>query len=588
MKNNKKIILIIVTFLVSIFLITNKAVAETVMSIDCPVDPSCKGASKSRTSCWYTVGLGCTAARCQPELHRFAKFTNNKGNSTFFYINLDAGQWGEYYEVNNCWINGGFNNIFDDCDEGKNNYEDSPYTLISKKICPVATRTGWQYWGIDWEVKGGSDYIAVGQTNASSVITLNDEVYIIYSFTDESGTERKIAEGYNSEGKYAYLGPDIKKAFNDEIYTHQMKLMYHLGVDNYFRVDNNFDTLLVAKKGQEVSNISICDSREDCEKNHNFKILLDSNDSNGKIAESVKEWFKENEQNMESLSDMLKITNDSNFINTCDNLNKDSEEGKIYKFDDGYSASKTITKLEEAYNAIVKAYGESSFKDYVTGKATSVTSSNISYIYKNMLGIDEIVNIAEEDTKEYHINGNYIVSAIKNDVNEALKNYVRTGESKINILQVSEDLNDYVLKFSTAAANIDSKALSFNLNSVDTQRAHEIREKFEKFINDNDLNIHTVTDCKGLLGQDLIDKINSYLDIIKIIVPILLIAFGILDFTKAMFAGEEDMKKAQKNFMTRLVIAILIFLTPTFVNFLLQLANKVWPIIEPSSCGIFE
>ena len=88
--------------------------------------------------------------------------------------------------------------------------------------------------------------------------------------------------------------------------------------------DNNFDTLLVAKKGQEVSNISICDSREDCEKNHNFKILLDSNDSNGKIAESVKEWFKENEQNMESLSDMLKIANDSNFINTCDNLNKDS------------------------------------------------------------------------------------------------------------------------------------------------------------------------------------------------------------------------------------------------------------------------
>lgn len=46
------------------------------------------------------------------------------------------------------------------------------------------------------------------------------------------------------------------------------------------------------------------------------------------------------------------------------------------------------------------------------------------------------------------------------------------------------------------------------------------------------------------------------------------------------------MKKAQKQFIKRIAIAILIFFVPTILNLLLTLANKVWPIIVPSTCGI--
>ena len=48
------------------------------------------------------------------------------------------------------------------------------------------------------------------------------------------------------------------------------------------------------------------------------------------------------------------------------------------------------------------------------------------------------------------------------------------------------------------------------------------------------------------------------------------------------------MKKAQKNFLLRIGIAVIFFLTPTIVDFLLGLANKVWNFIEPGSCGIFN
>ena len=99
----------------------------------------------------------------------------------------------------------------------------------------------------------------------------------------------------------------------------------------------------------------------------------------------------------------------------------------------------------------------------------------------------------------------------------------------------------------------------------------------------------TVISCDDLFSDNLRNKIGSYLNIVKIAVPIILIGFGIIDFTKAIFAGDEDkMKKAQKDFIVRLGIAVLFFLVPTMVDLLLGLANKVWYFIEPGSCGIFD
>lgn len=93
------------------------------------------------------------------------------------------------------------------------------------------------------------------------------------------------------------------------------------------------------------------------------------------------------------------------------------------------------------------------------------------------------------------------------------------------------------------------------------------------------------TNCEELFGEELIEKINSVMNIIKIAVPILLIAFGIFDFTKAMFASnEDDMKKAQKTFLKRIVAAFIVFLSPMIINLILSLTNKVWSSISTNTC----
>ena len=78
-------------------------------------------------------------------------------------------------------------------------------------------------------------------------------------------------------------------------------------------------------------------------------------------------------------------------------------------------------------------------------------------------------------------------------------------------------------------------------------------------------------------GPSLRYLINLVLKYIRIIVPILLLLLGSLDFAKAMASGKEDeMKKIQKQFIMRIVAAIIVFLAPQIVNLIMYLADIVW------------
>lgn len=94
-----------------------------------------------------------------------------------------------------------------------------------------------------------------------------------------------------------------------------------------------------------------------------------------------------------------------------------------------------------------------------------------------------------------------------------------------------------------------------------------------------------VKSCEDLFGDEIIKDINKVMKIIRIAVPILLMVFGILDFMKATFAGQEnEMKKTRDKFIKRVIAAVIVFLIPLFVNLILTLANDVWNNINPDTC----
>lgn len=76
--------------------------------------------------------------------------------------------------------------------------------------------------------------------------------------------------------------------------------------------------------------------------------------------------------------------------------------------------------------------------------------------------------------------------------------------------------------------------------------------------------------------------INNILRWIKYILPVIVIILGILDFIKAISTDKEDeMKKAQKRFIIRLIAAALVFIVPLIITFILDKMG-----FTANSCGI--
>ncbi len=60
----------------------------------------------------------------------------------------------------------------------------------------------------------------------------------------------------------------------------------------------------------------------------------------------------------------------------------------------------------------------------------------------------------------------------------------------------------------------------------------------------------------------------------KIVIPILLIIWGMLDLGKAVVAAKDDeIKKATKSFAMRLIAGVIVFFIPTIVTFVFSIVS---------------
>lgn len=97
----------------------------------------------------------------------------------------------------------------------------------------------------------------------------------------------------------------------------------------------------------------------------------------------------------------------------------------------------------------------------------------------------------------------------------------------------------------------------------------------------------TIDNCSDLIGGQTLEILQIGMNYIKIIVPILVIVLGTFDMVKAVLSSTEDeMKKAQKMFFRRVIIAVLIFLTPYLINILIDITNSVVGISNSGTCNI--
>ena len=91
--------------------------------------------------------------------------------------------------------------------------------------------------------------------------------------------------------------------------------------------------------------------------------------------------------------------------------------------------------------------------------------------------------------------------------------------------------------------------------------------------------------CEKLLSEEVVGYLNYAITAVKIAVPLILIALGVVDFAKGVFSSEEDMKKIQQKFIKRVILAVAFFLIPTVLGILLDIAGAAFGI-NTDFCGL--
>lgn len=75
--------------------------------------------------------------------------------------------------------------------------------------------------------------------------------------------------------------------------------------------------------------------------------------------------------------------------------------------------------------------------------------------------------------------------------------------------------------------------------------------------------------CNAL--GDLKTDLENLFNLLKIILPLLIIVLSIYDFIKSITAKDEkDMKKSFQNLIKRFIYAVILFVLPVLINFLLE------------------
>lgn len=608
MKKNKRILLTIITVLVSTLLFTNKAnaivmwmqctpTADDEMNHNNAIDDGDFGDGKHSYRKYNTIAV-------------INAMEGNRSIRNVFYVGsnffgVNGPQFMMYTSHNGkigeqaCWYNNeytkddpGSDGPMGECDK------ESDFVSASELADGKCPNAMYQTLGYNTSGATKGDFVilqGLSTPSRANVEVLEKEKLIIYKFSDGENTYSMIEMYDNNgvygnvytnpgkyeelakhtglskkDGSYDILGDDLRSYDSDFVnwtmYT-QLVRLYKLG-RNYYKItdDDKYPEVLLVNAGE----------------GGDYSLVSGSqlyNDKGG-VWPTVQEWYNRNSENYaEQIKIAQKFENNgiySKLLKVATEIDDAVDKGRTYNFDSSYDSKQMSSDLEKAYEDLVKLLnsqevGYVSFNDSCEEADTLTSDAETSmYTYFNCK------NFGKNDLSDFDGKNQ---SRVEEILRKTLANQLTVASgSNISIENLHKSAKNYTKLLAKAAAYLRTSGL--------LGENEELASKYTELV--KTFGVEIVVDCETLIGDDLIEKITGYLNIIKIAVPIILMGFGIIDFTKALFSNDEaKMKEAQKKFLTRIVVTILIFLVPTIVKILLNIANKVWAFISPSDCGLF-
>lgn len=289
---------------------------------------------------------------------------------------------------------------------------------------------------------------------------------------------------------------------------------------------------------------------------------------------------------------------------TCPSLYIQENESGITVYSYPLSQSQCTGSCYHINSSSIKLSNTAKNDGLKTKKVVSSCAGSSMGFYNRQSYIYPYFRLFSDGTKEWSIDGATYVSvnkAITGSINNSEKFSVSVNDSLIDSIFSSNSLtcpssiyrcvsrtqDGYSYDLSTSGnmcsndqlSTSDGQQFGSNYANLGYGDPNNGSNNGNVTLDDlkEDLNSYNqATDCVGILGDPgneetvawLLQQILNY---IKILGPILVVILSSLDFAKAIIASDdENMKKAEKKLMIRLVLAVVLFLIPTLVNVMLS------------------
>lgn len=208
-------------------------------------------------------------------------------------------------------------------------------------------------------------------------------------------------------------------------------------------------------------------------------------------------------------------------------------------------------KLDNLNNENVNRYSDS-FEGDFTYEYTRAASAFDSF-YKAELGCNpgqDLLNQALNELKD-------VVLKWSNWYKIKLEELLKTDIEKYGELEENQ-LEEIKASLEKQQEELNGKITEYVRNYTDTIGKGNGRE-----------------DCDGLLGPNVKADIEEILRYVRIIAPILVIIFGIVDFSKVVLSGDDkEMSKAVSNLVKRAIAAVAIFFAPIIIMMVIDLVDE--------------
>ena len=252
-----------------------------------------------------------------------------------------------------------------------------------------------------------------------------------------------------------------------------------------------------------------------------------------------------------------------------------------------YGINATQTKYQVTFKAIAEKFGYADTADSKNKWHLIQIDFNrhVSRISASPLYEIYLTPYQLNSEKTDPIDGNYIYSDLTYSSMKSATDDFKTCPQTMYMNYIDDELRIATEK------NNKYAYIEMDLKNGEDTSGNRIKNEENRQIKakemDKAMEIIEISSCEDIINEDLAKYLKFGITLLRISVPIIIIVMTIVEMSRNIFAGEDEMKKAQGKIIRRLIIAAAFFLVPTLLKLLLDIATFIWPTIDSSLCGIF-